>query len=266
MELREPHELPSALDHIDTILQKKGDRPFLFFFDFDGTLAPIVDQPDQAALTDENRELLQKLADIYKVSVVSGRDRMDIEKKVNLPNLYYAGSHGFDIAGPKDLHHQYPEADEILPELQSVASSLEELFKHERNIKIEKKKFAIAVHHRGASSELVSKVEEKVKDKVNESEKLKWDKGKSIIEIKPDVDWNKGKAVLWIMDELGMSSEKCLPIYLGDDTTDEDAFKELCEIGVSVMIEDHDQKTYAQYGLDDQKQVAAFIKQILSYV
>ncbi|MDF9797468.1 trehalose 6-phosphate phosphatase [Catalinimonas alkaloidigena] len=266
MNLQEPHELPSALDHVDTIMNKKGERPFLFFFDFDGTLAPIVDKPEKAALTDENRVLLQKLADTYKVAIVSGRDRLDIENKVNLANLYYAGSHGFDIAGPDDLNHQYPEADEILPELESVSNSLKELFKDEEFVKIEKKKFAIAVHHRGASSALVNEVEDKVKEKISQSENLKWDKGKSIIEIKPAVNWNKGKAVLWIMDELDMSAEKCLPIYLGDDTTDEDAFKELRDIGVSVMIEDHEQKTHAQYGLNDQKQVAEFIKQILSYV
>lgn len=266
MELKEPDELPSALDHIQDIIRKKGDRTFLFFFDFDGTLAPIVDQPDQAALPKETYDLLQKLAKNYKVAIVSGRDRKDIEAKMNLHHLYYAGSHGFDIAGPNGMHHQHPEADSIIPELEKISHELEQIFKEKKQVKIEKKKFAIAIHHRGAEQEVIKEVEKKVKERLSDSDQLKWDKGKSIIEIKPNVDWNKGKAVLWIMDQLGMSEDKCLPVYLGDDTTDEDAFRELQEKGVSIMIEDHDQKTYAQYALNDQKQVADFIQKILSHV
>ncbi|WPP51103.1 trehalose-phosphatase [Catalinimonas niigatensis] len=265
MNLKEPNELPSALDHVNEMLRKKGDRSFLFFFDFDGTLAPIVAQPDQAALSDETHTLLKKLAEVYKVAVVSGRDRKDVEAKVNLHNLYYAGSHGFDITGPNDMHHQHPEADNILPELEKIANEFEKAFQEEKQVKVEKKKFAIAIHHRGADKGVIEQLEKRVKARLANDQLLKWDKGKSIIEIKPNVDWNKGKAVLWIMEQLGLNEDNCLPVYLGDDTTDEDAFRELSDKGVSVMVEDHDQKTHAQYAIKEQKQVAEFIKQILSY-
>ncbi len=265
MELKEPHELPLALEHIPEIFKRKGDKPFLFFFDFDGTLSPIVDQPDQAALPEETHQLLQTLAETYKVALVSGRERKDLESKVNLQNLYYAGSHGFDITGPNDMRHQYPEADRIIPELEKISEEFEQMFKDEKSVKVEKKTFAVALHYRGAEKEVIEKVENKVSERLRQVSTLKWDKGKSIIEIKPKVDWHKGKAVLWLMNQLGLNENTCLPVYLGDDTTDEDAFRELKDIGITIMVEDHEQKTYAQYALRDQKQVAEFIKQVISY-
>ncbi|WKN31077.1 trehalose-phosphatase [Porifericola rhodea] len=265
MDLKEPHELPSALAHVQEILNKKGDKPFVFFFDFDGTLAPIVSKPDQASLSEETRTLLQKLSKEYKVAIVSGRDRKDIEERVNLHNLYYAGSHGFDIAGPNEMHHLHPEADDIIPRLEEVSEVFQELFQQEDHIKVEKKKFAVALHHRGASPELANKLEAAVKDQLEGESKLKWDKGKCIIEIKPNLEWHKGKAVLWLIEQLGYTTKDSLAIYLGDDTTDEDAFKELQKEGVGIMVEDHEQKTHAHYGLSEQKQVNEFIKQIMSY-
>ena len=70
------------------------------FLDYDGTLTPIVSDPDAATLSDHMRDAVGKLSDKATVAIVSGRAREKLRNFVQLPELYYAGSHGFDIDGP----------------------------------------------------------------------------------------------------------------------------------------------------------------------
>jgi len=70
------------------------------FLDYDGTLTPIVSDPDAAILSDQMRSAVGKLAERATVAIVSGRAREKLRNFVQIPELYYAGSHGFDIDGP----------------------------------------------------------------------------------------------------------------------------------------------------------------------
>ena len=72
----------------------------MVFLDYDGTLTPIVSDPDAATLSDHMRDAVGKLSDRATVAIVSGRAREKLRNFVQLPELYYAGSHGFDIDGP----------------------------------------------------------------------------------------------------------------------------------------------------------------------
>ncbi len=261
-----PAHLDDALYAVDRIINQKGARSFLFFFDFDGTLAPIGPEPDQVVLNKSIRRQLENLAENYPVAVVSGRERTDIESRIGLNNVYYAGSHGFDISGPGGTTYLHPEADDLMPKIDEIGERFRALLASFEGVLVEKKKFAIAIHYRKADPDTVEKVQNSIWQKMLDEKGLKWEKGKSIIEIKPDVDWHKGKAVLWIMDHLELDFEKCLPLYMGDDTTDEDAFRALKGRGVGILVDGSSNGTSADYLLESQEEVTAFIKKLLEHV
>ncbi|MFP4090213.1 MAG: trehalose-phosphatase [Cyclobacteriaceae bacterium] len=265
--LNPPEELPSALDKIEEITYKRSKLSRVcFFFDFDGTLSPITHNPEEARLDEEVKKQLRKLSELCPIAIVSGRDRHDIEERVGLPELFYAGSHGFDIKGPKDVSHQHEAAREVLPQLDKISNKLEESLQGMEHVHLERKKYALAVHYRGAEEETVQEVRKLIKQEVKQFSRLRWDHGKQIFEVKPDIEWHKGKAVLWILENLGQSLDDTLAFYLGDDITDEDAFKVLQQQGIAILVEEHDKQTFASYRLHDQKQVSKFIKQIMPYV
>ena len=95
-------DLPSALEHVDEITAS-GTRRLAVFLDYDGTLTPIVAHPEDAVLHDRMREIVERLARRCPVAVISGRDLADVRARVAIDDIVYAGSHGFDIAGPGGL-------------------------------------------------------------------------------------------------------------------------------------------------------------------
>ena len=87
--------------------------------------------------------------------------------------------------------------------------------------------------------------------------------GKKVFEIQPDIDWDKGKALLKLMEALGIHAEDSLIIYIGDDLTDEDAFRALPNQGVGIVVADGATRlTRAQYRLADPKEVCAFLARL----
>jgi trehalose 6-phosphate phosphatase len=86
--------------------------------------------------------------------------------------------------------------------------------------------------------------------------------GKKVYELLPDIDWNKGKAVLWLLETLGLGGHKTLPIYIGDDRTDEDAFRALEKRGVAILVSEQPQVTAASYWLNNPEEVERFLQKI----
>ena len=84
-----------------------------------------------------------------------------------------------------------------------------------------------------------------------------------MIELRPDTNWDKGAAVLWIMNCLKKANSSMTGIYLGDDLTDEDAFRVLAENGVSIIVGCHGHKTLAEYCLRDVKEVKTFLRNLV---
>ena len=101
MNEKQPYDLPSAVENSQEIVSKIGARKPILFLDYDGTLTPIVSDPEEAILSDEMKKLIKEIADYISVVIISGRDRENVSSKVGLPELIYAGSHGFDIKGSR---------------------------------------------------------------------------------------------------------------------------------------------------------------------
>ncbi len=256
-------ELPSALQSSDEIAAHLAGKRPVMFLDYDGTLTPIVSQPEEAVLSNAMRQVLAELAGLCTVAIVSGRDRADVEPLVALDGLIFAGSHGFDIAGP-DLRMEYEGGRERLPDLDSAERQLHERIDPIPGARVERKRFAIANHYRNVADQDVPRVERAVRDVFAGHERLRLSHGKKVLELRPDIDWDKGRAVFWLLAALDLQGDDVLPFYLGDDVTDEDAFAALGRRGIGVIVGNPPYKTNASYSLEDVDEVRQFLDQLVN--
>lgn len=257
---KEAEELPHALSQFDQILDIIGKRTPLLVLDYDGTLSPIVSDPKDAVLPEGIKKELDQLSRIIQVAVISGRDRKDVEEKVGLDHLIYAGSHGLDMAGPGGLDIPEQVSGEIMDSLQKAAENLERKLGHVKGCLVESKKFAIAVHFRNVADEEVEIVKTAVSEELEKHKKLKKGTGKKILELKPAMDWHKGRAINWLFDALDLKKESAIPLFIGDDITDEDAFSSIYGEGIGILVGTHGEKTSASYALEDTEEVRRFLE------
>jgi alpha,alpha-trehalase len=255
-----------AMEHLDEVLERMTRGRLALFLDYDGTLTPIVRRPEKATLSPQMRDLLERLADCVTVAVVSGRDLADVQDKVGLENLQYAGSHGFDIAGPDGLRMQHEAARESLPELDEAEAELGRALAKVEGARVERKHFAIAVHYREVAEEEVDEVEAAVGEVLKGRRGLRKKGGKKIFELQPDVKWDKGQAVLWLLEKLELSAPDVLPVYIGDDVTDEDAFEALRGVGLGIRVGADGEKTGAHYTLPDTDGVEALFRELAKHL
>ncbi|MEM8806910.1 MAG: trehalose-phosphatase [Cyanobacteria bacterium P01_G01_bin.38] len=258
-----PSQLPSALTDFPALQQRFKHHRLALFSDYDGTLTPIVRRPEAAQLSAEMRSHLSALAGQMPVTIVSGRDLVDVQQMVQIDTIYYAGSHGFDMAGPDHLHQQQPLAQQAIPELDSAEEQLRERLEVP-GAWVERKRFAIAIHYREVVEQEIPQVETVVNEVLSQHALLRKSSGKKIFELQPDVPWDKGQAILWLLEKFKLASPETIPIYLGDDTTDEDAFKALKPNGLSIRIGAPNEPTAADYHLKDPNEVAQFFESLLS--
>jgi trehalose-phosphatase len=264
---------PSALERIDEIAGALGSRAPSIFLDYDGTLTPIAERPEDAVLSGPMRERLRALARRATVSVVSGRDLDQVRRLVALDTVVYAGSHGFDIAGPGGLRLEHPDGAALLPEVDRAEEDLRRSAGDMPGVLVERKRFSVAVHFRLAARELVAAVEAAVERVAARHPRLARLRGKEVVELRPDVAWDKGTAVLWLLERLGRSglgsgsaSLPTYPIYLGDDTTDEDAFRALDGRGIGIAVLDAPRETLARYSLRDPEGVGRFLEALAARI
>jgi alpha,alpha-trehalase len=235
------------------------------FLDYDGTLTPIVRRPEEATLSGEMRRLLSELGEQCTVAIVSGRDRRNVEQMVQVDDLVYAGSHGFDIRGPAGLEMQHEDAQSVLGELDEAERKLLVGIQGIDGAHVERKKYAIAVHYREvAAAEDVRRVEKAVDEVRGQHSGLRKRGGKKVFELQPDIEWHKGYAVMWLAETLGLNRAGAAIIYIGDDETDEDAFRELRQrdAGIGILVAAQPAKTSATYHLRDCDEVYQFLESL----
>ncbi|VBA35374.1 Trehalose-phosphate phosphatase [Mycobacterium attenuatum] len=256
---RRMSELPDAL-------QAPGltaHRPAVFF-DFDGTLSDIVNDPDAARPVAGAAEALIQLAAQCPVAVLSGRDLADVTTRLGVPGIWYAGSHGFELTAPDGTHHQNEAAAVAIPVLEQAAAQLRERLGSIPGVVVEHKRFGVAVHYRNAARDRVGDVAAAVRT-AGQRDALRVTTGREVIELRPDIDWDKGKTLRWVIEHLrsrtAPPATSLVPIYLGDDITDEDAFDAVRPDGVPIVVrhnEDGDRATAALFALDSPARVAEF--------
>jgi alpha,alpha-trehalase len=252
--------LPRLLDCLDEFRQRLGRLEPAIFLDYDGTLTPIVQRPELALMDEAMRDVLRRLASVCTVAVVSGRDRRDVQDLVGLDDLVYAGSHGFDIRGPEGTKIEREVGQQWIPRLDEMERQVRAATQDIDGAQIERKRYTVAVHYRNVAEAEAPAVERAVDRAVEGREGLRKGTGKKVFEILPDLEWDKGRAVLWLIEALGLDGRSAVPVYLGDDVTDEDAFKALAGRGVGVVVDPGGRPSAADYRLDDVEAVRDFLR------
>jgi trehalose-phosphatase len=256
---------PSALHHLESIRESLRGRVPAVFLDYDGTLTPIVARPEAAALDGRVRECLARLARLCPVAVMSGRDLVDLRTRVGLPQLYYAGCHGFEIEGP-GWRYEHPPGVAVLPTLEAAAAELAELLAGIAGVRVERKRFAIAVHFREMDEADLSALGRAVDRVSGRHPTLRMRQGKKIVESLPDVPWHKGAALGWLLARLGLDRSEAMPICLGDDVTDEDAFEAVATGGLGIVVLDAPRPTTAHYRLVGPEEVHRFLETLTGWI
>jgi trehalose 6-phosphate phosphatase len=265
-----------TLEHLLSVWPEVVDRfrvatHILLLTDYDGTLTPIMERPELANLAESMRLMLEALARRYDftVGVISGRALADLKEKVGISGIIYAGNHGLEIEGP-GISFVNPVAEELKPLLFIMHHVLNRSLGAIRGVFVENKGLSLSIHYRLAREHRADEVEGIVKKVVGNAEatgKAKITSGKKVYEVRPAVAWNKGKAVKLLMKKYGKGgrSSGLLPIYLGDDLTDEDGFQVIqgYGTGLSVFVGEEARSSSAQYFLKSPAEVAVFLEMLL---
>lgn len=243
----------------------------LLLSDYDGTLTKIVSRPDEAILSPEVREKLRALAKkpTLSVGIISGRSLIEIKALVRLEGIYYAGNHGLEIEGP-GLNLINPAAKAAQAEIKDLAKQLSARLGSVGGVIVEDKGLSLSVHHRlvkESEVKMVAEIFHRISSPGLIEGKIRVTSGKKVWEVRPPIDWQKGKAVEVIMEEMKkvLTGEQWLTIYLGDDTTDEDAFKIVHRPqGWSIFVGEENPSSNADYFLNSVSEVETFLSRLLT--
>ncbi len=257
-------QLPSALEEFDRLLMLAAGRRFDLFLDYDGTLTPIVGRPELAILAEDTRTVLRELARRIPVALISGRDLDDLRRLVAIEEVHYAGSHGFEIQAADGKRLDAEPAAAYLPALERAEKELRRRLERVPGALVERKRYTLAVHYRLVEPQRHNEIEAAVAAAAAACPELRRTEGKKVFELQPAVEWNKGKALKRLADVLGLQRTSDFPLFLGDDRTDEDAFRELRDWGAGILVRDADVPTWAQFALDSPAEVNEFLHRLLA--
>jgi len=240
------------LDHIEKIPKNN----IFLFLDYDGTITPIVDSPEKAVLSEKMRSMIIKLKGVIPVAIISGRSLDDLKQRVNIENMIYAGNHGVEIWDGNKLV-QGTQLSDSQKQLKGIIKGLRETLSTVKGAMVEDKGVTASVHYRNVDVSNLGRLFDIFWSKADEYKELfRVTTGKKVFEIRPYGVWNKGDAVKWILKNLG---KKKVPIYVGDDATDEDAFKAIKGKGIGICV---GRSLEADYYLETQEEV----KQLLNWI
>ncbi|KAF1888112.1 hypothetical protein Lal_00024124 [Lupinus albus] len=205
---------PSALDMFEQIVDASQGKQIVMFLDYDGTLSPIVNDPDRAFMSHSMRKTVRKLAKCFPTAIVTGRSIDKVYNFVRLTELYYAGSHGMDIKGPsksfkfnKDKKSEevlfQPANSEFIPMIAEVYQKLVEKTKSIAGAMVENNKFCASVHFRCVDEKKWSELAQKVRSVLKEYPRLHLTQGRKVLEIRPTIKWDKGMALQFLLESFG---------------------------------------------------------------
>jgi len=227
------------------------------FLDFDGTLVPIASDPGEPRLDHDTAEALRLIAgqELLTITIISGRAVEDLYGRIRVEGLIYAGNYGLEIFG-RNLRFVEPMAWSRREDLRSLCRSLETALADVPGVLVEYKGLTGSVHYRRSAQSDIPAIRATVRDIVSHTSGLfRVNTGRKVLEIVPQTGWDKGAAAQWINRQL--NSAPGLSIYLGDDTSDEAAFRALpdaitIKVGAAPV-------TGARYQLPDPSAVQEFL-------
>ncbi|WP_049925577.1 trehalose-phosphatase [Halopiger goleimassiliensis] len=257
-----PATAPSTPDPLEDRLSElrgtlESATRLLLCLDFDGTLAPIVDDPDAATPLPESRARLEAIAADPRVrtAIVSGRALSDVRTRIEGPSVY-AGNHGLELArnGSIAVH---PVARSRANRLAEVRVALKTALAPFPGVELQDKRLTATVHLRSVPEPLRPLVRRRTTAIVDRlaGDDLELSDGKRILEIEPAIPWGKGNAVALLESDQPAGA---VTVYVGDDVTDESAFRAVEPQGIGVRVGGTDPSA-ASYRVESPREVAAFL-------
>lgn len=243
-------------------LRKINNKNIFLFLDYDGTLVSIKKTPVLAKLPLSVKSILLSLVknkDI-KICIISGRALKDIKKLVSIRKIIYVANHGMIISYNNKIIYKKNLSELLKKKINELKIIIKKNLSDINGILFEDKGEIFSIHYRMVLPKKHELVIKKIKKIINEFKKyiiLKY--GKKIIEIFPLVDINKGRAVKWILKRFDRN-KKFYPVYIGDDLTDEYAFKVLKKKGLTICV--GRKKTFAEYYVKNVEEVKCILKNI----
>lgn len=225
------------------LADRRAGRHLLLLFDFDGTLCPFHPDPDNVQLTGTVRALLGSLAlkPASTVGIISGRRLPDLHKRARIASdIYLAGFHGLEIESPGEAF-MHPEAAAATPLMRGIAEAMSVHLPSLPGVFIEDKVFSIAMHFREAGAPIRAIAQERFLDAARDglaAGRLRLQPGACVLELLPGVAWDKGRALEWIRERVERTSGPTFSVYVGDDVTDEDAFRAVGPRGMTIAASD----------------------------
>ncbi len=233
------------------------------FLDYDGTLVPIADTPEDALLSQERKQFLHKLSQYPEIQlwIISGRSIDDIRRLVGIDEIGYVGNHGLEIQHPNQPVKEFYTSDhkETILKIKELLSAH---FVRHKGVLFENKGPILAIHYRLAKTGIereILRFIESIKDVAQRPFNVGY--GKKVIEIRTVPHKTKGTALRWIKKNVKFGKNPCW-VYLGDDETDEDAFSVLDTNDIGIFIGNLSHQTAAKYYLLDVAEVWEFLLRV----
>jgi trehalose 6-phosphate phosphatase len=228
--------------------QLAGNAPILVASDYDGTLAPIVDDPEQAGFPAETKAVLRVIRSLPGIALafISGRALEDLCGHVCIEGAIYAGNHGLEMEGPGLAPFIEPQCTEARPSLDAALGTLATQLEEFPGLMLEDKVLSATVHYRRVDPALVPPLSLIVHSVAHALPRVVVRRGKQVLELRPAVKWHKGYALRHIAKTLGILESRT--VYLGDDVTDEDVFA-LSKEAITVQVGSAP-ATHARYRAD----------------
>jgi trehalose 6-phosphate phosphatase len=233
--------IPHASRIVEHVTAARGTAGHLLLgLDFDGTIAPIVPRPEDAELLPDAGTVLRSLArraDTW-IAILSGRALADIAQRVQLEGAFYAGNHGLEIGGP-GVHRVHERAADSLALMAEISGQLQQELLAVPGAQLEDKGLTLSVHYRRAPDEQAARqTREIVEQMCAPFSQLRVTHGKKIVEVRPAVDWDKGEALRFLRDTVASGEPAAPTVFIGDDRTDEDAFRQVGPRGHGIIVAD----------------------------
>jgi trehalose-phosphatase len=247
--------MQNMMHELSKICASIVNKDFVLMLDFDGVLAPIVDEPNNAQMLPATHELLTQIARRHRVAIVSGRSLEDIRRRVNLPGAWYAGNHGAEWSLGRDSGTYLATLAETQA-FQLVRHTLHDLSKQFRGAYFEDKAVTASLHFRRVPIHRRKLLFAKMRILAKENAKtLAIERDFELVyTIRPRNAPNKDSAAIRILENL---TSGIIPIFIGDDVGDEAAFRALTH-GITIRV-GKKRTTSAQYRIPSQKLVNTFL-------
>lgn len=232
---------PDVRRAADAIGRIARTHHLLLLFDFDGTLCPFHPDPSAVWLADDRRDQLLTIARRATIAVVSGRRLDDVRRRAGLPTTTFcAGLHGLEIEGGGE-QFVHPDASAATELLRSLEGALGRAVGGLSGVFVEAKSISLVAHFRSASAAVAARARDELLAVARphvEGGRLRVMPGAAMVELLPNISWNKGDAVEWIYQRVRAQHADVTCVYVGDDVTDEDAFRVLRNRGLSIAASD----------------------------